>query len=85
MNRYETVKEKLSAKGQEGLLRFYDELDDEKKDILLSAAEGIDLSTPDILKNADLKQKRGEFKPLSAVKLSEIATNRDEYESIGFF
>ena len=83
MNRYETVKEKLSAKGQEGLLRFYDELDDEKKDILLSAAEGIDLSAIDILDNADLKQKRGEFKPLSAVKLSEIAANRDEYESIG--
>ena len=35
MNRYETVKEKLSAKGQEGLLRFYDELDDEKKEAKL--------------------------------------------------
>ena len=79
---YEEVRRKLEECGQEQLLRFYDELDQEKKDQLLAAIEKTDLSVLGALrrKSADT---RGVFSPLGALTVPEIQAHKEEYYQEG--
>ena len=81
MNKSEAL-EKLQKSGQEHLLRYYDELDNQAKELLLAQIENTDFS---ILKAAmDVTDaKKGEISPLSALEISEIEKNYDEYKADG--
>lgn len=80
---FEETKTMLENKGQTQLLKYYDELDQTQKEELLARIGKIDFSLLEILDNPSMKQKRGDIKPLSALKLSEIDKNRDSYEKTG--
>lgn len=80
---FEETKTMLENKGQTHLLKYYDELDQTQKEELLARIGKIDFSLLEILDNPSMKQKRGDIKPLSALKLSEIDKNRDSYEKTG--
>lgn len=80
---YEEIKEMLSKRGQEQLLRYYDELSESGKEELLKNIEKIDFSVTDILGNPDMKQVRGRIEPLNAVSIDEIEEKKDKYNAIG--
>lgn len=80
---YEEALNKLTPAGQEHLLQYYDELDAEEKDSLLQQIEDLDLSLLDLIKDGVKEVPKGKLAPLGAVTLEEIATKKEEYETIG--
>ncbi|WP_207637704.1 UTP--glucose-1-phosphate uridylyltransferase [Ruminococcus flavefaciens] len=74
----------LKDYGQEHILKYFDELSDNEKQELLSQIEIIDFS---VLDNLDAEKNsntiRGKFEPLGAVTIDDIASNSDEYISVG--
>ena len=74
----------LTEYGQEHILKYYDELNDMEKASLLSQIELIDFSVLDNLStDKNINGVRGEFAPLGAVTVKDIAANSDKYISIG--
>ena len=81
---YENVKKKLEDMGQEQLLRFYDELNENDKNQLLEQISTIDFGLLDLLKNKAELGKKGVITPLeNAVSIEDVKNNREELESIG--
>lgn len=81
---YENAKEILSQYGQEHLLRYYDELNDEERSELLAQIDLIDFSVLDNLDaEKNMNTKRGHFEPLGAVTIEDIENNHDEYLAAG--
>ncbi len=73
---------KLAPYSQEQLLRFFDSLDADRQDKLLSQIAALDLTVLDQLENSH-DVKRGSFEPLGALTLAEIEENKDKFRSIG--
>ena len=79
----EEAKKKLEKYGQMHVLKYYDELTADEQEALLQQIEETDF---EVLKNAanlGKGSKRGEFKPLAAMQLSEIEEKKDEFNRIG--
>ena len=80
---YNKAKELLEKYGQEQLLRYYDELNDDRKASLLKQIEGIDFSLLDLIKE-NSEAKKGVITPLdSAVTIEDIEKNKEKYTNIG--
>ncbi|MBQ9899326.1 MAG: UDPGP type 1 family protein [Ruminococcus sp.] len=80
----DSAKKILAQYGQEHLLRYYDELTEAEQKDLLSQIDLIDFSVLDNLKAENrFTAQRGEFAPLGAVTIADIAANKDEYRKIG--
>jgi UDP-glucose pyrophosphorylase len=79
----EQAKRKLSAVGQEHLLRYWDELDEEQRSYLLEQIEELDMNLLKLLQSETEKVPRGKLEPLGAVTIDEIQKNRHKYESVG--
>lgn len=77
---YNEALEKLRAFGQEHVLRFYDELNDDEKNELLSQIERTDFT---VIEQAAEGGKRGKIAPIKAMTLSEIELGRERFERIG--
>lgn len=79
---YSHAKALLDGYGQTHLLQYYDELDGEKRKLLLGDIEGADFS---VIKNIDRGNRRGigKLSPVNAVSLKEIRKNRSAYERAG--
>ncbi len=80
---FEEARTKLSRRGQEHLLRFYDELDEEKKRKLLDQIDELDLGILDLLSKKDVQGTKGKLEPLGAVTIDEIKENRIRFERKG--
>ena len=75
---YNKAKELLEKYGQEQLLRYYDELNDDRKASLLKQIEGIDFSLLDLIKE-NSEAKKGVITPLdSAVTIEDIEKNQTD-------
>lgn len=79
----EQARQKLSDVGQEHLLRYYDELNEEERNGLLRQIEELDLSLLKLAEDGERKLERGVFEPLGAVTLEEIQNNHDRFEKTG--
>ena len=78
---YEEAREKMSAIGQEHVLRFYDELSDEQRAELLRQIEETDFSVLNRI-GSGADDKRGVFSPLAAMRRGEIeACERELYDA----
>jgi len=78
---YEATKEKLEKLGQDQLLKYYDELNEEEKANLLAEIEKIDF---DLIKiHPEPEEGEDVVEPLGALTVEEIEKDRDEYERIG--
>ena len=79
---YEQANSKLTEYGQEHVLKYYDGLNDEQKQLLLEQVEDIDFS---VLKyvNEEHKMKKGKITPLAAMQLSQINEKEEEFKTIG--
>ena len=80
----EQTKKKLSAVGQEHLLRYWDELDEVQRTYLLEQIEELDTDLLQLVQEESGEMPRGKLEPLGAVTVDEIQKNRHRYESFGF-
>lgn len=80
---YEEALQKLSSAGQEHLLQYYDELDQQQKDSLLEQIESLDLSLLALAKEGEGESRRGKLEPMGALTREEIVAKRDRYEKKG--
>lgn len=80
---YSKAKEILGKYGQEQLLKYYDELEDEQKVSLLNQIDGIDFELLNLIKD-NKEAKKGVITPLDdAVSIDDIEKNREKYTNIG--
>ncbi len=79
---YEEAMKKMSAIGQEHVLKYYDELSDEQKKGLLTQIAETDFS---VLKKIEkgAGSERGKFSPLAAMQRSEIEAREKELHDAG--
>ena len=81
---YQQAKTLLEQKGQMQLLRYYDELDEAGKAKLLQAIENINWEFEEALANpVDMSGKDRDIRPISGLKLADIAPKKDTFEAIG--
>lgn len=76
------AEEILKKHGQEHILQYFDELDEDARESLLNQIEKLDFSLINIEKK-DEAAAGGLIEPLEAMKLSEIESRKEYYEGIG--
>lgn len=79
----EQAQEKLLHCGQEHVLKYYDELTEEQKKILLEQIGSLDLSLPKLCRHKDAMAERGVITPLAAMQLPEIEANKESFRAAG--
>lgn len=79
---YKDAYEKLEKYGQLHVLKYYDELPEEKKEALLSQIGELDFGILKYCKENTTNQK-GKISPLAAMQLPEIEENKEKYTRIG--
>lgn len=80
---YENALEILKKYGQEHVLAYYDELNDEEKQSLLSQIEEIDFSIFDVLKEKESDGKEGMITPTEVLTLDTIKDYEFAYKVLG--
>lgn len=73
---------KTELYGQQHLLKFYDELDEEQREKLTNQTDEIDFSILSQI-HAEHSTQKGVIEPIDALKTDEIEKNRDLYFQIG--
>lgn len=76
------AEEILKKHGQEHILQYFDELDEDARKSLLNQIEKLDFSLINIEKK-DEAEAEGLIEPLEAMKLSEIESRKEYFEGIG--
>lgn len=79
----EQAKEKLQKYGQEHVLKFYDELNEQERAELLAQIDATDFSVCENAKSLGSTGERGKFSPLKAMKCEEIEARREEFTKRG--
>ena len=72
----------LKSINQEHLLKYYNELSEKQREILLSQIEKTDFTVVDFIKNRS-ENKTGNLTPADTLSLEEIQKNQPEYEKAG--
>ena len=80
---YENALEILKKYGQEHVLAYYDELNDEEKQSLLLQIDEIDFSMFDVLKEKGTAGKAGSITPTAALTLDTIKEYEFAYKVLG--
>ena len=80
---YKQAFDKLSAVGQEHVLKYYEELSADQQKELLDQIENTDFSVLASLKEKDAAGKRGKITPLAAMQLSQIREREQEFRKAG--
>ena len=81
---YEQAKALLEKKQQTQLLKYYDELDEAGKAILLDAIANIDWGFEyDLANPVDMSGKDRDIKPIGGLRLAEINEKYDAFEKAG--
>ena len=80
---YQEALSKLKQYGQEHVLAYYDELNDEQKQELLAQIADTDFSMLSSCKDEKKDEGRGEISPLAAMQLSEIEEKKAEFTALG--
>lgn len=75
--------EVLKAHGQEHIIEAYQKLDEAGKEKLAAQVEKVDWSMVEKAGTEAQTEERGKLEPLSALEVSEINKNKEQYEKIG--
>lgn len=75
--------EVLKAHGQEHIIEAYQKLDEGGKEKLVAQVEKVDWSMVEKAGTEAQTEERGKLEPLSALEVSEINKNKEQYEKIG--
>ncbi len=79
---YESAKATLVKYGQEHILKYYNELNEEQQRNIISQIDGIDFSILESLNN-DKCGKRGKITPIDAITAEDITKNSEKYMKTG--
>ncbi|MCM1099893.1 MAG: UDPGP type 1 family protein [Clostridium sp.] len=79
----EQAREKLAKYGQEHVLKYYDELSEAERQSLLEQIDRTDMSILQACGHREELAKKGEITPLAAMRLDEIAENRESFTRAG--
>lgn len=74
---------KLKRYGQEHALKYYEELSEEEKALLLAQIEATDFSMLASCKDRKETEGRGVISPLAAMQLPEIAEKKEKFTALG--
>lgn len=77
------AKEKLVKYGQEHVLKYYDELNEQEQEALLAQIEATDMSLLEACRHREELEKKGVITPLAAMQLPEIEENREAFTALG--
>lgn len=78
------IKQLLEKYNQTQLLKYYDELSNEQKELLINQIEGIDFELLKLIKEGGENTKKGVISPLDdAVSIKDIEANKEKYTNIG--
>ena len=80
---YKQAFDKLSAVGQEHVLKYYEELSGDQQKELFDQIENTDFSVLASLKEKGEAGRRGEITPLAAMQLSQIREKEQEFRKAG--
>lgn len=80
---YKQAFDKLSAVGQEHVLKYYEELSGNQQKELLDQIDNTDFSVLASLKEKGEAGRRGEITPLAAMQLSQIREKEQEFRKAG--
>ena len=80
---YKQAFDKLSAVGQEHVLKYYEELSGDQQKELLDQIDSTDFSVLASLKEKGEAGRRGEITPLAAMQLSQIREKEQEFRKAG--
>lgn len=80
---YEEALARLTSHGQEHLLKYYEELNHEEKEVLLGQIADLDFSLLELIGDGAKQNEKGKLEPLGALTLAEIEEKKDDYEKIG--
>ena len=80
---YQKAYEKLAAADQLHVLKYYEELTAEQKEMLLAQIEATDFSVIEACKKESLAVEKGVITPLGAMELDEIEANKAKFNEIG--
>ncbi len=79
----EAAKQKLAEYGQEHVLKYYEELSDTEKEVILTQIEETDMSILAACRNKEELVKKGVITPLAAMELDEIEVNKESFYRTG--
>ena len=77
----EDAKKKLALFGQEHALKYYDELNKDEQNAILTQIQNIDFQC--ILDSTKLENKKGAITPIRCLEIPEIESKKDEYTKAG--
>lgn len=77
------AQEKLKKYGQEHVLKYYEELDEEGKKALLRQIAETDMSILESCKHREELANKGVITPIATMQLPEIEANAQQYRGIG--
>ena len=77
------AKEKLDKYGQEHVLKYYGELNENEKEALREQIEATDMSILESCRHREELAQKGVITPLAAMQLSEIDANRESFTATG--
>ncbi len=80
---YESTKKLLESVNQEHLLRYYDELDAQGKEKLLTQINNVDFSVLKLVENHTVTTEKGKLEPLGAITLDQIKIKENDYRKTG--
>lgn len=80
---YEEALARLTSHGQEHLLKYYEELNHEEKEVLLGQIADLDFSLLELVGDGAKQNEKGKLEPLGALTLAEIEEKKDIYEKAG--
>ena len=80
---YQEAYQKLKEADQLHVLKYYEELTAEQKEMLLAQIEATDFTVIDACKKENLAVEKGVITPLGAMELDEIKANKDKFTEIG--
>lgn len=80
---FEEAKKLLTDKGQQQLLKYFDELDERRQAALLSDISKINFSVIDCINQPNSDKNLEKIAPIPAKSLEEIASNREKYRNEG--
>ena len=78
---FKSAAEKLKKYGQEHVLKYYEELNEQEKASLLKQVEDIDFEV--IKEGSSFEAKKGEITPIAAMELEEINLKKEHFKEVG--
>ena len=77
------AREKLKTYGQEHVLKYYEELNEEEKQTLIDQIAATDMSILEACRHREELTRKGEITPIATMQLPEIQAHAEEYRRIG--